>query len=112
MAPIGSSPAVSKVRVNHKCAVYDSDTPAGADRDCVSVARARRITIRAFSIQVLAAIHPPCGGGRIIVGCARAANGLSQQRARGGGTGDVIQKRFVRGSATAAAYLASNAPNR
>ena len=58
-------------------AVYDSDTPAGADGDCVSVARARRMTIRAFSIQVLAAIHPPCGGCRIIVGCALAANGLS-----------------------------------
>ena len=31
------------------------------------------MTIRAFSIQVLAAIHPPCGGCRIIVGCALAA---------------------------------------
>ena len=95
----------------NKCAVYDSDTPAGADGDCVSVARARRMTIRAFSIQLLAAIHPPCGGCRIIVGCVRAANGLSEQRAQGGGTGDVVQKRFVRGSATAAAYLASKAPN-
>jgi hypothetical protein len=92
-------------------AVYDSDTPAGADGDCVSVARARRMTIRAFSIQVLAAIHPPCGGCRIIVGCALAANDLSEQHAQGGGTGSVIQKRFVRGSATAAAYLASKAPN-
>ena len=70
------------------------------------------MTIRAFSIQVLAAIHPPCGGCRIIVGCVRAANGLSEQRAQGGGTGGMIQKRFVRGSAAAATYLASKAPNR
>jgi hypothetical protein len=69
------------------------------------------MTIRAFSIQVLAAIHPPCGGCRIIVGYARAANGLAEQRAHGGGTSGVIQKQFVRGSATAAAYFASKAPN-
>jgi hypothetical protein len=66
------------------------------------------MTIRAFSIQVLAAIHPPCGGCRIIVGCALAANGLSEQRAQGGGTGGVIQKQFVRGSATSGVTLLLN----
>jgi hypothetical protein len=69
------------------------------------------MTIRAFAIQLFAAIHPSCGGCRIIVGCARAANGRSEQHAQGAGTGDVIQKRFVRGSATPAAYLGDTASN-
>jgi hypothetical protein len=69
------------------------------------------MTNRTCSINALAAIHPPCGGCRVIAGCPIAANGLSEQRAQRRGTDDVIQKRFVRGSATAAAYLGDEAAN-
>ena len=69
------------------------------------------MTVRTCSINALAAIRPPCGGCRVTVTCPRAADDLSEQDAEGGGTGDVVQKRFVRGSATTAAYLVDKAAN-
>jgi len=52
-----------------------------------------------------------CSSCRVTVTCPLAADDLSEQGAEGGGTGDVIQKRFVRGSATTVAYLVDKAPN-
>ena len=69
------------------------------------------MTVRTCSINALAAIRPPCGGCRVTVTCPRAADDLLEQGVEGGGTGDVIQKRFVRGSATTVAYLVDKAPN-